>query len=275
VTKPPNWHGLVAWDLLFNNMTTGLYLTAAVADLARPGLLGPVARWAYPLALVLLTADLVCLVLDLGDPKRFHHMLRVFKPSSPMSLGTWSLTAYSLPLTAIVAIDLVSSGGGALGVIRTIAVVAGLLPALGSAVYKGVLFSTTSQPAWRDGRWLGAYLVGSALMLGSAELLAIAAVMDGCPAMGPLRVAFAVLLALSLVSSGLLAREFLPTLRAIEGRRDLIRDGLIAAGLGVVAPLVLMLAGPRVLVIAGLACLLGANYLIRRAIVLIPHKVSP
>ena len=45
------------------------------------------------------------LVLDLGDPLRFHHMLRVFKPSSPMSLGTWSLTAYSLPLTLIVAIE--------------------------------------------------------------------------------------------------------------------------------------------------------------------------
>ena len=43
------------------------------------------------------------LVLDLGDPLRFHHMLRVFKPSSPMSLGTWSLTVYSLPLTLIVA----------------------------------------------------------------------------------------------------------------------------------------------------------------------------
>ena len=45
------------------------------------------------------------LVLDLGDPLRFHHMLRVFKPSSPMSLGTWSLAAYSLPLTLIVAIE--------------------------------------------------------------------------------------------------------------------------------------------------------------------------
>ena len=45
------------------------------------------------------------LVSDLGDPLRFHHMLRVFKPSSPMSLGTWSLTVYSLPLTLIVAIE--------------------------------------------------------------------------------------------------------------------------------------------------------------------------
>ena len=55
---------------------------------------------------MLLIVDLACLVLDLGDPLRFHHMLRVFKPSSPMSLGTWCLSAYSLPLTLLVASDL-------------------------------------------------------------------------------------------------------------------------------------------------------------------------
>ena len=100
VTKAPPWHGLVAWDLLFNNLTTGLFLIAALGELASPALLTPVAKVAYPLALVLLLVDLVCLVLDLGDPLRFHHMLRVFKPSSPMSLGTWCLTIYSFPLTS-------------------------------------------------------------------------------------------------------------------------------------------------------------------------------
>src|SRR5205085_9445137 len=81
VTKPPEWHGLVAWDLLFNNLTTGLFLTAALGELLAPATLTPVAKAAYPLALVLLVIDLACLVLDLGDPLRFHHMLRVFKPT--------------------------------------------------------------------------------------------------------------------------------------------------------------------------------------------------
>ena len=132
VTKVPGWHGLVAWDLLFNNLTTGLFLFAAVGELASPGLLGPVARAAYPVALVLLLTDLMMLVLDLGDPLRFHHMLRIFKPSSPMSLGTWSLTIYSLPLTLIVAIEaaqalgLLPSGSIALEWVRRSAVVFGL-----------------------------------------------------------------------------------------------------------------------------------------------------
>ena len=99
VTKPPGWHGLVAWDLLFNNLTTGLFLAAALGDLLAPEEFTPVAKAAYPIALVFLVIDLACLVFDLGDPLRFHHMLRVFKPTSPMSLGTWCLTIYSLPLT--------------------------------------------------------------------------------------------------------------------------------------------------------------------------------
>src|SRR5947209_1724778 len=111
VTKAPDWHGLVAWDLLLNNLTTGLFLVAATGELAAPATFTPVARVAYPVALVLLLADLLCLVLDLGDPWRFHHMLRVFKPSSPMSLGTWCLTIYSLPLTVAAALSLLPDGG--------------------------------------------------------------------------------------------------------------------------------------------------------------------
>jgi formate-dependent nitrite reductase membrane component NrfD len=92
VTKAPAWHGLVAWDLLFNNLTTGLFMVAAIGDLAAPEVFAHVARVAYPVALILLLTDLACLVFDLGDPFRFHHMLRVFKPSSPISLGTCCLT---------------------------------------------------------------------------------------------------------------------------------------------------------------------------------------
>ena len=83
ITKVPGWHGLVAWDLLFNNLTTGLFLFAAVGELASPDLLGPVAKLAYPVALVFLLTDLLMLVADLGDPLRFHHMLRVSSPPRP------------------------------------------------------------------------------------------------------------------------------------------------------------------------------------------------
>src|ERR1700686_409828 len=57
VTKAPNWHGLVAWDLLLNNLTTGLFLVSAAGELAAPAVFTSVARVAYPVALVLLLAD--------------------------------------------------------------------------------------------------------------------------------------------------------------------------------------------------------------------------
>src|SRR5580698_7087689 len=108
ITKVPGWHGIIAWDALLNGMATGLFLSAAVSELAAPAAFTPVSKVAYPVALVLLLVDLVLLVLDLGDPSRFHHMLRVFKPGSPMSVGTWCLTIFSLPLTAAAALSLLS-----------------------------------------------------------------------------------------------------------------------------------------------------------------------
>src|SRR5215470_10360841 len=75
VTKAPDWHGTIAWDALLNGMATGLFLAAAISELAAPEIFTPVAKVAYPIALVVLLIDLGLLVLDLGDPLRFHHML--------------------------------------------------------------------------------------------------------------------------------------------------------------------------------------------------------
>src|ERR1700734_2286817 len=158
VTKVPGWHGIIAWDALLNGMAMGLFLVAAICELAAPAAFMHVAKIAYPIALVLLLVDLGLLVLDLGDPSRFHHMLRVFKPGSPMSLGTWCLTIFSLPLTAAAALSLLAELGMAFERARILAVVVGMLPALGSAPYKGVLLSTNAQPGWKDARWMGGYL---------------------------------------------------------------------------------------------------------------------
>ena len=178
VTKVPGWHGIIAWDALLNGMATGLFLAAAVSELAAPAVFTPVAKVAYPVALVLLLVDLGLLVFDLGDPLRFHHMLRVFKPGSPMSVGTWCLTIFSLPLTAAAALSLLAEMGFDFEWARILAVVVGLLPGFGSAAYKGVLLSTNAQPGWKDARWLGGYLTNSALLMGCAELLVLSALME-------------------------------------------------------------------------------------------------
>jgi hypothetical protein len=278
VTKVPGWHGLVAWDLLLNNLTTGLFLFAAVGELASPGLLGPVARAAYPIALVLLLTDLMMLVLDLGDPLRFHHMLRVFKPSSPMSLGTWSLTVYSLPLTLIVAIEaaqaigLLPSGSTALEWVRKSAVVFGLLPAFGSVAYKGVLFSTSSQPGWKDARWLGGWMANSALTLGCAELLAVSVLTGHVRALAVLRTVAAVLLVLNLIPTGLLFLELRETLSRIYRDQQVhLALVLIVVG-GTLIPLILLLvADGAPWILGAVLFILAGNLAIRSLFLKIPH----
>ena len=281
VTKPPEWHTLVVFDILFNNLTTGLFLVAAVGELAAPATFTPVATWAYPVALALLLADFACLVLDLGDSLRFHHMLRVFKPSSPMSLGTWSLTVYSLLLTAIVAVEFVAAAGWVPGNsaaawwIRTLAVVVGLPFAFGSAAYKGVLFSTTAQPGWKDARWLGAYLVNTAVTLGAAELLVIAALTGEPLAVDTLRLAVGLLIVLNLVALALLVGDLYPLLSRLYARREFGVAGLFVLLTGVVIPASSLLAGgvPMTASVA-VASLILASLGVRFAIVRLPHDAT-
>src|SRR5262245_44351146 len=153
ITHAPAWHGLVAWDLLFNGITTGLFLVAVICELAAPEIFARAAGVAYAAALVFLLVDLASLVLDLGDPLRFHHMLRVVKLGSPMSVGTWCLTLYSLPLTVAAAISVLPGDWTRLETVRHVAIVAGLLPALGSPASRGALLGRTAPPGGTAGTW--------------------------------------------------------------------------------------------------------------------------
>jgi hypothetical protein len=278
VTKPPAWHSLVVFDILFNNLTTGLFMVAAAAELAAPAVFTPVATWAYPLALMLLLIDLGFLVLDLGDKLRFHHMLRVFKLSSPMSLGTWCLTIYSLFLTAIIAVESVvvvgwlSGDAGLAWWVRKGAVVGGLPFAFGSAAYKGVLFSTTAQPGWKDARWLGAYLMNSALLLGAAELLVIAAFVGEARAIDGLVPAVGLLAALNLVPLSLLANDLQPVLSRLYSRLNRTIAGASVFAVGAVIPIGLLLIGsglaPKSV---ALVAIVLAQFGVRFLIVRLPH----
>lgn len=281
VTKPPAWHDLVVLDILFNNLTTGLFLVAAAGELAAPAVFTPVATWAYPIALALLLADLGFLVLDLGDKLRFHHMLRVFKPGSPMSLGTWCLTAYSLFLTAIVAAEFVVAAGwlpGDAGLawwVRKVAVEGGIPFCFGSAAYKGVLFSTTAQPGWKDARWLGAYLVNSAFMLGAGELLVIAAVAGETPAVDRLVPSVGLLAVLNLVPLGLLASDLYPALSRLYPPRRRVAAGVAVVLVGVAVPVGLLLVGREpVVASAALVAIVLASLGIRFVIVRLPHATT-
>jgi hypothetical protein len=271
VTKVPGWHGIIAWDALLNGLATGLFLAAAVSELAAPAVFMRVAKVAYPVALLLLLVDLGLLVLDLGDPLRFHHMLRVFKPGSPMSLGTWCLTIFSLPLTAAAALSLLAELGWDFEWARLLAVVVGLLPGFGSAAYKGVLLSTNAQPGWKDARWMGGYLTNSALLMGCAELLVLSALMAQTQAAAILRTAVIVLLVVNVIPLSLLFANLRPAHALLYTRAQQWRVGLLIAA-GALIPLgLLLLNGTLPFLLVAVVVLLSESWLVRFVYVKIPH----
>ena len=272
VTKAPGWHGTIAWDALLNGMATGLFMAAAVSELAAPAVFATVAKVAYPVALVLLLVDLALLVSDLGDPLRFHHMLRVFKPRSPMSVGTWCLTIFSLPLTAAAALSLLSEMGIDFEWARILAVIVGLLPAFGSAAYKGVLLSTNAQPGWKDARWMGGYLTNSALVMGCAELLVLSALMGQTQATAILRTAFIVLLVLNVIPMGLLFANLHPTHARLYTREREWSFGILIVAAATLIPLGLtLLSGGLLFIFGAVIFLLLGSWGIRFVYVKIPH----
>ena len=280
VTQPPNWHELVVWDLFLNAVTTGLFLVTAVCLLARPDAFAPVAAWAFPLALAVLLADLSCLVFDLGHPTRFHHMLRVFKPSSPMSLGTWFLTGYSLPLTLLAGLSLfellgwLPADSATLGWVRVALLVVGLPLAFGSGGYKGVLFSTSAQPGWRDARWLGAYHLSSALALGAGVLLLLSHATGAAEAVRLLRWAFVGLILISAGPFTLLVGELAPALSRVWPRRSLHWGAFAVGDLSGLLPLLLVgIDGGPAAAAAAVACTLAGAYAVRAVVVKLPHAV--
>jgi hypothetical protein len=151
--------------------------------------------------------------------------------------------------------------------VRRTAVVLALLPALGSLVYKGVLFSTSAQPLWKDARWLGAYLASSALLLGCAVLLALAILAGPAEALVILRPTLGLALLLNAIPLGLLLLD-LGAHRRADAAPLARRAALVLA-----AGLLLLLDGTLPLLAAVLLILTG-SLLVRQAIVGLPHAAG-
>jgi hypothetical protein len=130
-------------------------------------------------ALAAISGSVAALIHDLGKPARFVNMLRVLKPSSPMSIGSWLLAAYGPAAGAAAVSDLT-----------------GLLPrtgraaALGAAVigpavasYTAPLIADTAVPTWHEGhRELPFVFVGSAASAAGGLGMLVAPIAEAGPA---------------------------------------------------------------------------------------------
>ncbi|QRO87624.1 NrfD/PsrC family molybdoenzyme membrane anchor subunit [Kytococcus sedentarius] len=179
VVKPVPWRHEISIYLFTGGVAGGSGLLAAGAHAAGLPVLRRNARMT---AIVAAGVSGVALIADLGRPERFLNMLRTFKITSPMSIGTWIFSGYSTfaGLSAAFEVDRMLGGGSGTGLVDRAG--AGLvgryrkgfggLPVLGPllrpfdavasaglaffsaplAAYTAVLLSDTATPVWFESR---------------------------------------------------------------------------------------------------------------------------
>ncbi len=186
ILKTPAWNWMIAAYLFLGGLSAGSAMLGAGADLTGRPHLRKVSRLG---ALTSIAASLYFLVADLGRPERFHHMLRVAKPSSPMSMGTWILSAYGpgaglAGLAELMPVRLRRTRIGRL--VSWAARPAGLWAAgtaPGVASYTAVLLSQTAVPAWREAHpYLPFVFTGSAAASGGGLGMVLAPAVEAGPA---------------------------------------------------------------------------------------------
>ncbi|MFI8930314.1 NrfD/PsrC family molybdoenzyme membrane anchor subunit [Streptomyces sp. NPDC053474] len=177
VIKAPSWAAPdIAGYFFFGGLAGAGSVFAAAAQLTgRP-------RTATALkvsSLAGVSLSVAALIHDLGRPARFAHMLRVFKPTSPMSMGSWLLSAYG-PAAGAAAASAVTRRLPGAGAVAT-----GAAALLGPAVaaYTGVLAADTAVPAWHGAhRELPYLFTASAAAAAAGMALVVGPVRENAPA---------------------------------------------------------------------------------------------
>jgi formate-dependent nitrite reductase membrane component NrfD len=174
ILKRPTWNHEVAAYFFFGGISAGAALIGSLAEVFGGDERKELARTAHYVSFATLLPCPPLLIDDLGRPERFHHMLRIVKPSSPMNLGSWALTAHGAGATITILAMLAREGKLPLfgWIFRWLPerLLAGLgLPSsFVLAGYTGVLLGTTSIPVWYTSPLLGALFMSSSISTGAA-----------------------------------------------------------------------------------------------------------
>ncbi len=166
VLKQPIW----SWEIPCYFFTGGLGgASAGLAYLSELRGNEVLARRAWGSALVGLTVSPALLISDLGKPERFVNMLRMFKVSSPMSVGSWILAA-SAGTTALANAD---AWLGLFPRLGRLARPAAAILGLPLSTYTAALVSNTAVPVWHEAHRQLPFVFGAGAAL-SAGATAVA-----------------------------------------------------------------------------------------------------
>lgn len=179
ILKRPFWKWEIALYFFSEGISAGAYILCTMADLVGKGKYDDAINKGRYLSFATMLACPPLLIADLGRPERFHHMLRIFKRTSPMNHGAWALSGYGAFSALSVALDPALRGlpvvsgfmrGMQHFVPRRLTAALGLPFALTMVSYPGVLLSTTSTPVWAHTHFLGALFACSSMSTAASAL---------------------------------------------------------------------------------------------------------
>ena len=179
--KRPFWKWEIALYFFFEGISGGAYVLCTMAGLIDRKRHSDAIQVGRFLSFLTMLPCPPLLIVDLGRPERFHHMLRIWKKTSPMNHGAWALSGYGmiasfLTLLAVPAVRLPFGLGAPVlrflqrAMPERLISVLGLPFALTMVSYPGVLLSTTANPVWSHSHFLGSLFACSSMSSGSAAL---------------------------------------------------------------------------------------------------------
>ena len=189
-TASPDWALYIVPYFFVGGIAGGSYFIAAALHwLGRPRDL-PVVQLGYIVAAIGALISGVLLIVDLGQPLRFWHMLfqserfplPILKPWSPMSIGSWALFFFGA-IATLSAIGALAHAGRIRrqglrvlfdSTLGRILALAGAAFGFFIAGYTGVLLSVTNRPIWADTEFLGVLFIVSAASTAAATLILLA-----------------------------------------------------------------------------------------------------
>lgn len=183
--KKPTWKWFIPFYMFIGGLGGGVALIGGLADIFGGKRHRATVRRARYIALVVALISPLLLILDLGRPSRFHHMLRVFKVSSPLNVGTWILFVFGLTSGAQAARQ-AAEDNFILKRESRLGRLARLLPSkplslaqallgLGLGGYTGILLAVTAIPLLATaGLLLGPLFLATAVASGAAALTLLA-----------------------------------------------------------------------------------------------------
>ena len=168
-----SWGWPIIIYLFLGGLAGGAYIVAALADLCDIDDDKLIGKVGFTVALIGIIIGSICLIYDLGRPERFLNVLKVFKFTSPMSLGVWGVIVFTIfsILSVLMIFGTSKDAGGIwkLGYYISLVIPRKAVNAIGLTVgvflagYTGVLLTETSRPFWSDTPFLGALFIASGI----------------------------------------------------------------------------------------------------------------